>query len=56
MDSQRVKPTGGGGERGDDGATPVKGRQRPRLVETQGLGLTVNVHPADGMDGDRVTR
>jgi putative transposase len=52
MDSQRVKTTGGGGERGDDGAQQLKGRKRHLLVDTQGLVRTVNVHPADIMDRD----
>jgi putative transposase len=46
---------GVGGERGDDGAKQIKGRKRHLLVDTQGLVLTVNVHPADVMDRDGVT-
>jgi hypothetical protein len=45
---------GGGGVRGDDGAKQIKGRTRHLLVETQGLVLAVNVHPADVMDRDGV--
>jgi putative transposase len=56
IDSQSVKTTGVGGERGYDGAKQVKGRKRHLLVDTQGLVLTVHVHPADVMDRDGVTR
>ena len=52
LDRQRVKTTGVGGARGDDGATQIKGRKRHGLVDTQGLGLTVNVYPANVMAGD----
>jgi putative transposase len=55
IDRQRVKTTGIGGERGDDGAKQVKGRKRHLLVDTQGLVRTVKVHPADIMDRDGVT-
>jgi putative transposase len=55
LDSQSVKTTGVGGERGYDGAEQIKGRKRHLLVDTQGLVLTVNVHPADVMDRDGVT-
>jgi putative transposase len=54
IDSQSVKTTGVGGERGDDGAKQIKGRKRHLLVDTQGLVLTVTVHPADVMDRDGV--
>ena len=54
IDRQRVKTTGVGGERGDDGAKKVKGRKRHGLVDTQGLVLKVQVHPADVMDRDGV--
>jgi hypothetical protein len=49
-----VQTTGGGGERGDEGAQKSKGRKRPRLGETPGLVCTVPVHPADVMDRDGV--
>lgn len=55
IDSQRVKTTGVGGERGDDGAKQIKGRKRHLLADTQGLVLTVTVPPADVMDRDGVT-
>jgi Transposase DDE domain len=54
IDSQSVKTTGVGGERGYDGAKTSKGRKRHRLVDTPGWLLTVQVHPADGMDRDGV--
>lgn len=54
IDSQRVKTTGVGGARGSDGAKQSKGRKRHLLVATQGLVLTVTVHPADVMDRDGV--
>ena len=52
MDSQSVKTTGVVGERGSDGAKKIKGRQRHLLVDTQGLLLTVDVQPADGLERD----
>ena len=54
IDSQSVKTTGRGGESGDDGAKQIEGRKRHLLVETQGLVLTVRVHPADVMDREGV--
>jgi transposase len=55
IDSQSVKTTGVGGQRGYDGAKKIKGRKRHVLVDTQGLVLTVKVHTADVMDRDGVT-
>ncbi len=54
IDSQSVKTTGVGGARGYDGAKKIQGRKRHVLVDTQGLVLTVKVHPADVMDRDGV--
>jgi putative transposase len=47
LDSQSVKTTGVGGERGYDGAKKLNGRKRHLLVDTQGLVLTAKVHRAD---------
>jgi len=54
IDSQSVKTTSVGGERGYDGGKQVKGRKRHLLVDTEGFVLTVRVHPATIMDRDGV--
>jgi putative transposase len=54
IDSQSVKTTSVGGERGYDGGKQVKGRKRHLLVDTEGFVLAVRVHPANIMDRDGV--
>ena len=50
IDSQSVRGTYRGRERGIDGGKKVKGRKRHIVTDTQGLVLAVRVHPANRHD------
>ena len=46
IDSQSVKTTEGGGPRGYDAAKKINGRKRHALVDMDGRGLVLELHPA----------
>jgi putative transposase len=54
VDSQSIKTTGVGEQRGYDGGKKVKGRKRHLLVDTQGLVLEVRVHSAKVVDREGI--
>jgi putative transposase len=52
IDSQTVKTSEVGGQRGYDAGKKINGRKRPIVVDTLGLILALVVHPADVNDYD----
>ncbi len=52
IDSQTVKTTEVGGQRGYDAGKKINGRKRHIVVDTLGLILALVVHPADVQDQD----
>jgi putative transposase len=52
IDSQSVKTTEAGGPRGYDAGKRINGRKRHAMVDTDGRGLKLQVHPASVQDRD----
>ena len=52
IDSQSVKTTEAGGPRGYDAGKKVNGRKRHAMVDTDGRGVMLQVHPASIQDRD----
>ena len=52
VDSQSVKTTEAGGPRGYDAGKKINGRKRHAMVDTDGRGVMLQVHPASVQDRD----
>jgi hypothetical protein len=52
IDSQSAKTTEAGGPRGYDAGKKINGRKRHALVDTDGLGVVLEPHPASIQDRD----